>query len=180
MRGEGLGFPLQRHRHLLPAQPPPPLPGLPGHKTQTLLCVWVSVGCPQTPWGWHCTASFPRPPSPASCALELAAQMWPDSTAGAKAGVQQLGHICPGAALGEASPACRAPMHPHFPAQFQHQGRHMKDVPLGKSCGRRGSVLPVPSLRLWSITSLSSLITKIPWDLTCTLPSIPTAVGAGI
>lgn len=116
MRGEGLGFPLRRHRHLLPAQPPPPLPGLPGHKTQNLLCVWVSMGCPQTPWGWHCTASLPRPPSPASCALELAAQMWPDSTAGAKAGVQQLGHICPGAGTGGGQPCLQGSHAPPFPS----------------------------------------------------------------
>lgn len=121
----------------------------------------ASLPCQLCPWSWQlrCGQTAQLVPKPVcsswgTSALELA--------------------------LGEASPACRAPMHPHLPAQFQHQGRHMKDVSLGKSCGRRGSVLPVPSLRMWSITSLSSLITKIPWDLTCTLPSIPTAVGAGI
>lgn len=86
--------------------------------------------------------------------------MWPDSTAGAKVGVQQLGHICPGAGTGRGQP-CQGGHHtPHF--QFWCQDRHTKDVSLGKGRGRQGSVLPILSLRLWSITSLSSLVTKIP------------------
>lgn len=141
MRGEGLGFPLRRHRHLLPAQSPPPLPGLHGHKTQNLLCVWVSMACPGAPWGWHCTASLPLPPSPASCALGLAAQMWPDSTAAAKPGVQQLEHICPRAGTGGGQPCLGGSHAPHFPAQFWCQNRRMKDVsivgaeaPCSQSC----------------------------------------------
>lgn len=164
MRGEGLGFPLRRHRHLLPVQPPPSLPGLPGYKTQNLLCVWVSMGCPRTPWGWYCTASLPLPPSPASCALELAAQMWPGSTAGAKPGVEQLGHICPRAGTGGGQPCSGSSMHPiSSPVLVSGQTR--------EGC--------VPREGLWVPRLHLPVVTKIPWDLICTTPSIPTAVGAG-
>ena len=141
MRGEGPGFPLRRHRHLPPAQQrrvvtragrslPASLllrDASPGTKSH-LLCVWASVGCPLAPWGQHRTSYLPAPPSPASSAPEPAAQMWPDTAAGAESGVQWLGHVCPRAGTGGVQPCSGDSCASHFPARFRrwdrpHEGR---------------------------------------------------------
>lgn len=153
MRGEGLGFPLRRHRHLLPAQSPCLCQASPGTKPKICFVSGSAWGAP-VGMALHSISSLPA--SPASCALELAAQMWPDRTAGAKPGVQQLGHICPGAGTGGGQPCLGGSHAPHFPAQLCYQDRHMKDVSPEKGCGCQGSVLSIPSLWVWSISSLPS------------------------
>lgn len=146
MRGEGLSFPLRRHRHLLPAQSPCLCQASLGTKPK--IC-FVSGSA----WGaqGRCGDGIAQHLFPACIPCQLAAQMWPDSTAGAKPGVQQLGHICPGAGTGAGQPCLGGSHAPHFPAQLCYQDRHMKDVSPGKGCGCQGSVLSIPSLQFWSI-----------------------------
>lgn len=118
--------------------------------------------------------------SPASCAPELAAQMWPDSTAGAKPGVQQLGHICPGAGTGGGQPCLGGLPCTPFPSPVLVSGQgHKGCVPREGLCvPRLRAPNPIPQAVERHLPVI--LVTEIPWDLICTLPSIPSAVGAGI
>lgn len=138
MRGEGLGFPLQRHRHLLPVQPPRLCQASPGTKPK--IC-FVSGSA----WGAHgphgdgiaqhlfpCLHLLPAVPWSWQLRCGRAAQLVPNLA------WNNWGTSAPELALGEANPARGAPCTP-FPARFWYQDRHGKDVSLGKGCGCPGS-----------------------------------------
>lgn len=138
-----------------------PLPGLPGHKTQNLLCVWVSMGCPGTLWGWHCTASLPcLHPLPAGSSDVAGQHRWCQTwCAAAGAHLPWSWHWGRPALLGG------LPCTP-FPSPVVLSGQaHEGCVPReGLWVPRLCALNPVPPVLEHF---LPSLVTKTPWDLIC-------------